>query len=508
MRGTLVALGLMVGCSPAPSEPRVVVPIRAPSPAPTTEPNVAVELPHAHWTEFPSHELWLPISEAEFDELRFENRYTATLDGRVVWLNLDYPEARGLLGAIDGPLGVTLNDPSVELLVALNQVAARVPVAVRLRISTPDAAKRVEHLSEVQLLDANLRATTETLPDSSKLEGLRYLKLVTDAPNANSVLRGLTPRLITLDLQARLTAEVVPDLERLTHLESLKVGFLHEYLPLAHLTRLKALNTPLTDESLRELAEFPHLTELTVRGCRFTKGVAQSFARLRKLRQLTFKACSVNEAAIEEISKLPELEGFSYFDELSPAEFSALHRAKQLVRLALGPHEFGGAELSGFAEFPRLKEVSLILAGLDDDAAEVLSRMTQLERLVISKTFVSPVGLKKLGRLSQLRVLDASDNLEVDDSVIREWASKLSELRQLEVGGTQVTAQSVKPLSTLPHLRWLGLTHYAVDRTTLEYLASAPSLVYLNVVAPPVPCDVVRQRLEFPVYCRDISEFQ
>lgn len=486
----LIAPLLVMAC--ATPAPRPAAPIQVP--AVSVEQEAEPAFADQAWTKLDEYLLWLPVTPEEFDQVRFETSYVGKLKGRVVWLNGDDPKAQAMFDSIDAPVGLTLNDSTPEVLDAVDRLATRVPIALHLTID--NHSMRVERLPHVQRMHTWVSSSPDGLPDLSKLKNLEELELP-GSYELGKLIVGLTPRLTRLGMKGSLGEDANPHLLRLIGLRTLRTGGFDVPVPLDRFPELEELTYPLTDATLPELARLKHLQTLHIVNCDVSDEAVAGLAKLSRLKRVTIYACHPSEALMSQIAALPQLESFEG-QSLSAADALPLRSATRLTSLRL-PWLRYGSELDELLKSkPHLKELDLGFARLPPEVLDTLLELKDLEYLDIGAAEFSEGRLADLRELKKLRVLRARDTA-ASDYDLRSWVEGLSELRELDLFGTEVTASDVSELIPASKLRWLRLPDHAVNKETVAQLNRIPGLVYLQFSRPDIPCHEARSTLRVPI---------
>ncbi|MGE0323677.1 MAG: hypothetical protein AB7S68_15305 [Polyangiaceae bacterium] len=487
----LIAPLLVMACATSAQQPAAPIQVPVVSAEQEAKPAFADQA----WTKLDEYRLWLPVTPEEFDQVRFETSYVGKLKSRVVWLNGDDPKAQAMFDSIDAPVGLTLNDSTPEVLDAVDRLATRVPVALHLTID--NHSMRVERLPHVQRLHTWVSSSPDgLLPDLGKLRNLEELELPGSYQLGKRVV-GLTPHLSRLSMKGTLGEDAFPHLLRLIGLRTLRTGGFDVPVPLDRFPQLEELTYPLTDATLPALARLEHLETLHIVNCDVSDEAVAGLAKLSRLKRVTINACRPSEALMSQIAALPQLESFEG-QSLSAADALPLRSATRLTSLRL-PFLSYGSELDELLKSkPHLKELDLGFSRLPPEVLDTLLELKDLEYLDITSAEFFEGNISGLSELKKLRVLRARATA-VGDYDLRNWVEGLSELRELDLFGTEVTASDVSELIPASKLRWLRLPDHAVNKDTVAQLNRIPSLVYLRFSRPDIPCHEARSGLRVPI---------
>jgi len=220
------------------------------------------------------------------------------------------------------------------------------------------------------------------------------------------------------------------------------------------LQRLDLSHTRITDEGMMNLKSAPKITELklfyaewiTDQGMRAIKG-------WKHLKRLDVRGTRVSDGTLEIVSDLHTLEALDVSNtEVTDLGLENLITLDNLKELTLGK---GHITMAGFAKVRTLPG----LTHLDIGGAQTLRPD-------------NPNG-RAAGGLIPEETLKAF--------------SELKDLRVLNVGFSQITADGLRMLSTLPHIERLGLQGCPrIEDTAVSELANWKSLKYLDVQEDPV----------------------
>lgn len=172
------------------------------------------------------------------------------------------------------------------------------------------------------------------------------------------------------------------------------------YLPLLKkhkdLEFLEVDNTLLTDHGLVHLTEMPSLRSLNIGNDRITDAGIGVLVQIKRLHRLELTdAPKITAAGLQTLSKAPHL--------------------KQLV---LKNFKVGSHDLSWLKKLPNLESIEFANSGIDDKALELLAT-TRLERIrLFNNKEITNSGLKKLGRIKRLKVLEIEDSPAVTQEAL------------------------------------------------------------------------------------------
>lgn len=142
---------------------------------------------------------------------------------------------------------------------------------------------------------------------------------------------------------------------------------------------------------------------------------------------------------------------------LVPGALAGIVSLRNLRSLDLGSTDVTKAELRHLAPLTGLLELYLdFCRGIDDEALRELAPLRSLRLLNLDATGVKGSGLAHLKRLSRLQGLSLRDLAVVPETF--EWASRLGQLRSLDLRHTHVREpENARDKQSIPHLFLLPL---------------------------------------------------
>jgi Leucine-rich repeat (LRR) protein len=209
-------------------------------------------------------------------------------------------------------------------------------------------------------------------------------------------------------------------------------------------------------------------------------------------------------AALEAIHGFDHLEALRLVNPPPGTRLSGLSELSQLEISLTGP---GGGEPIRLGRLPKLREVRLDGAGIDDsllpDLASIpsvreillentsvtdagLARLdgpADLEVLWLSGARVTDAGLRSIARLRKLEILDLNRNVGVTNDGLRVLSENQTGLTHLMVGDTSVTDEGLVHLTKFRRLVGFQIGGQGAKLTDagLARIAEVPQLEVLNV---------------------------
>lgn len=213
----------------------------------------------------------------------------------------------------------------------------------------------------------------------------------------------------------------------------------------------------LTDASLEHLQTFPQIESV---GCVvFSDAGVQSLSTLATMKVLHLTAFTdVTSATLAPLQRLENLEQFRIDGggTITWQTLSDLSELPKLRRLTVNLSPSLAADADGIRElnaFKRLSALALLRLPFSDPALKSLPVLERLEELDITLCSLTDEAAEKLSEFIALRLLRLWGNAGISDRSLIQIA-ELSQLTELDLTGTSVTASGVAELSrSLPKCR-------------------------------------------------------
>jgi len=434
------------------------------------------------------------------------------------------------LGAARGPMVIPAGR-EVRLLVSSESA---------LRDLSPLADLRPDDLDSLSIScwgSPQLNADEAILPAVSKLTGLKSLAL--EQVNLSEKGIALLQNLRSLKFLSIRSAQAQPGKAALAQLDDRCVEQLAQFTglvslclgggkvtdeALAHLVKLSGLREldlwgpEIRDPGLIHLERLVSLQYLRLGGLTFNQESLAAVGRLTSLRVLDLGGLKITDAGMVHLAPLTQLEdlrlnGTEISDQglahlrsmgslkrlelakgghgtgvISDAGAAYLAELKSLEHLSLFNLDFTDAGLAHLATFPHLKTLYLPTATYADpkmdqfvytDAGlEALSRLSELEELMVGSPAITDAGLAHLARLPRLTKLDVTARQISNEGL--SYLAGLASLESLSIRGGQVTVSGLNRLSALTRLRKLFISGIAQDNQGLD-LSSLRQLEELTI---------------------------
>lgn len=227
----------------------------------------------------------------------------------------------------------------------------------------------------------------------------------------------------------------------------------------------------LTDRDLEAVAGLSFLVEIDLSGCHVPRGALRSLGKLRRVRRFTMYNAAVDDTLIITASEWPDLETFDFGLDRSDAIFH-LRRGGSIPDVT-------EKHLPKLVKLHRLHELRLIGAPLGDDAAAIIARMPQLERLDLSYTRLTDAGAENLRALRDLRTLSLAGTQVTDAAFVS--VANISFLERLDCGDTSTGDEGVEKMAALRELKALNLSSTHVSDAAMKSLAAMSRLTDLHL---------------------------
>ena len=170
------------------------------------------------------------------------------------------------------------------------------------------------------------------------------------------------------------------------------------------------------------------------------------------------------------------------FRDLNDEMAAQLAGLDNLTSLALTNSIIGNPTVDMIAEaFPKLRYLDLSSnTNLSSDVIKTISKLEDLERLILVQNRINDLGTRRLSRLEKLRLLDLRGNMEVGDSSM-ETIAGLPILAALKHRSTTVTDSGMEHLAASKTLKALLIQDFNITSQTGQYIAQPPSLRELEI---------------------------
>ncbi len=234
----------------------------------------------------------------------------------------------------------------------------------------------------------------------------------------------------------------------------------------------------------------PHLEALTVLrtlklgGAKIDDQALAAIGRLGQLRSLQLTDCPITNAGLPKLATLGELlvlklSGKNGATTVDDDGLKALADLKQLKSLAL---DYLWVSEAGLAQLPKdsLEEIYLSQTLISDEGCQVFQQFPKLRKLRLSRSQLTDEGLRVVGELPNLQDLDLSENSLISDAGLQHLASAVK-LQRLNLWRAPITDQGVQHLAGLTEMQWLNLDNTRITDAALPSLREMQKLTFLHL---------------------------
>lgn len=139
-------------------------------------------------------------------------------------------------------------------------------------------------------------------------------------------------------------------------------------------------------------------------------------------------------------------------------------------------------DIAHFAQFTSLQELTFARAHLTPDVAASIAKFSKLETLNVQNTQLSDAALETLSKLPKISALRLSCATGITDGAF-EHVAKMKHLQELRIDGTgtALSADILKPISSLPKLSSLDITGLRDCDAGLAHLRGNASIARLDL---------------------------
>ncbi len=454
------------------------------------------------WTYFMLLSTELPTTGDEVDDLQADSPYSASVHGRLVWLDLHGKSARDRLGTVRGPISITLRDLDPEVLRRIDELAKHYPVAIFYK-SKPAPAPRSD--DEVQVAEEDLSALGSLrhvqsmvlwiegepdFPDLRRCAGLKRLDALALGAS-DEIFDRMPPQIEELSATGAWpsSGKALQHLRKLRRLSlfSAKAVTIRDLAPLKELEDL-TLADELTDADLENLKAFPKLRSFESRSQHSSAAIAY-LAELPNLRALGLRLGYLNDAGVAQLASMNQLEALTPPESFSSDDIASLAALKNLRTLDLSGSEVSASALERLATLKHLEGLYFSSSELTDAIAPSIAKLTNLRRLDLGNSKVGDATANSLRKLTKLRQLSLRGTGITSAAVPA--LLELKELRSLDVEKTNLNSDGVLALLALPNLHRYYASVSESDHETLTLIQRTQKLL----VFPNPRCDTPRLRV-------------
>lgn len=134
--------------------------------------------------------------------------------------------------------------------------------------------------------------------------------------------------------------------------------------------------------------------------------------------------------------------------ELKDSSLSRLKSLRNVEVLELRANELDGSCFKDLTGMRELREIDLSENCFKPENTRYFPLYPKLEYLQLGHLKLTPASLKPISKLQKLRFLGLSDNIDLGDEIIDDLL-KLKSLRHLDIRGTKVSAAGLKRLASM-----------------------------------------------------------
>lgn len=229
---------------------------------------------------------------------------------------------------------------------------------------------------------------------------------------------------------------------------------------IARLKSLTRLNLDrslyLTSDSLRPLQELINLRYLEITSPKLDNTGLKYIQKLKKLRTLRYGGSKkVDDGCVDYLKELPKLNYIALPDSgISSNIVARLKALKTISRLDLNGNKIVNGALIHDLANSNIRTISFSRTDISDEHLAGLGSANKIETLLLSRTEVSSLGLRKILGLPRLRYLDLSYN-KIDEGLI--IALTKSRLEIIDLSETKLSLNQLMLLANCKYLKELKI---------------------------------------------------
>jgi Leucine-rich repeat (LRR) protein len=234
------------------------------------------------------------------------------------------------------------------------------------------------------------------------------------------------------------------------------------------------------------------ITGVDLRSSWATDSDLAELARLPELRKLDLSLSRISDRGLRGLRAAPKIEELNlYFaEQVTDEGMSIVKGWKHLKKLNVRGTKITDNTLEFLASVPTLESLDIGFAEVTDVGLDRLTSLPNLRELTIAGNKLTDVGVHLLRQLPQLTYLDIGGSQRTDSGLWFvslteagvESIATLTELKELRLAGTAVSARSIQKLKNLGKLERLVLQNCKrVADDSVPVLSSFPQLKVLDV---------------------------
>ncbi|HVW87648.1 MAG TPA: hypothetical protein VHB50_23335 [Bryobacteraceae bacterium] len=209
------------------------------------------------------------------------------------------------------------------------------------------------------------------------------------------------------------------------------------------------------------------ITAVDLRASWVTDSDMPQLARMPDVKKLDLSLTRLSDRGLRALRPAPGIEelNLSFAEQIGDEGASAIRNWKRLTRLNLRGTKITDATLEMLAGVTSLRSLDIGYAQLTDVGLNNLTSLTNLRELSMGGNKLTDNGLEFLRQLPQIAYLDLAGTQRTDSGLWSitisdpglEAIASVSDLRELHIGGTALSANGLKKLAALSKLERLSL---------------------------------------------------
>jgi Leucine-rich repeat (LRR) protein len=234
----------------------------------------------------------------------------------------------------------------------------------------------------------------------------------------------------------------------------------------------------ITDSGIAYIKNWENLESLNVRGTEVTSRVFEHLVNMKKLKSLDVGFSRVNDDGFDALSSLESLvELHIGGNKMSGLALPLLRLLPSLKHLDVNGSQrtdsgrwglmLTDINISKIASLEQLEVLNMGGALVSDAGMNALEKMVNLQSLDLSRMEITAVGLAPIARLPKLRRLNLSQSLRIDDNAAQ-YLLAMKQLEVLDLSETVVTDALVQRLEGMRQLKTLLLDGTKVSPARVE----------------------------------------
>ncbi len=247
-----------------------------------------------------------------------------------------------------------------------------------------------------------------------------------------------------------------------------------------NLTFLNLSDTEINSEIIEGLRKLNKLEILILSGSNISDGLINQSILPAELVRLNLENTQITSKSLPAISKNKRLKYLNLArTNITDYQFDRARNLKRLEELDLSFTKIGGKTLETISRMPQMKELRLWGCPLKNNDIRSLQQSGLFE-LALGGTKISDEGLRYLSTMKNLEILHLPYT-DISDNGIRNLTT-IKSLKAINLNNTKITSAGIRLLSGLPELSILSIENTPVDNATLDALRQFENLntVYMK----------------------------